>query len=139
MPSRVPKPVGENRIVTGHWDLGPIVAPQPLTIAKSPLVMILENVTRMVLLLFMIVMCLGLLTAPSPNTTLPRLSLCGETCSSSGTAVAVGVAVGVAVAVAVAVAVLVAVAVAVAVLVAVAVAVAVLVAVDVGVGVLVAV
>ena len=116
VPSRPPKPVGKNRIVTLHVDLGPIVAPQPLTIAKSPLVAMLENVTGVVLLLFMIVTCLGLLTAPSPNTTLPNsTSRFGETFNVAGTAVAVGVAVGVEVAVPVAVGVAVSVAVAVAV------------------------
>ena len=103
VPSRVPKSVGENRIVTEHFDLGPIVAPQPFTIAKSPLVVMLENVTDVALLLFMIVMCWGLLTAPSPNTILPNSSRFGENFSLAGTAVAVGVAVGVEVAVAVAV------------------------------------
>ncbi len=95
VPARVPKPVGENRIVTEHLDLGLIVASQPLTIAKSPLVTMLENVTGVVLLSFMSVTCLGLLTAPSPNTTLPSLSRFSETFSLAGTAVAVGVAVGV--------------------------------------------
>ena len=125
VPPLVPRPVGENRIVSEHLSLGPIVAPQPLTIGKSALVTMLENVTVVVLLSFLIVTCLGLLTAPSPNTTLPRLSRRGETFSEAGTTVAVGVAVGVAVAVAVAVTVAVGVMVAVAVAVCVAVAVAV--------------
>ncbi len=92
-------------MLTEHLDLGPIVAPHPFTIAKSPLLTMLENVTGVVLLLFEIVIFLGLLTAPFPNTTLPSLRTCGETFSATGTVVAVGVAVGVDVAVAVAVAV----------------------------------
>jgi hypothetical protein len=52
VPSRVPKAVGENRIVTLHSDLGLSVAPQPLVIMKSPLARMLENVTSVVLLLF---------------------------------------------------------------------------------------
>ena len=131
-------------MLTEHLDLGPTVAPHPSTIAKSPLAPMLENVTGVVLLLFEIVIFLGLLTAPFPNTTLPSLRTCGETLSATGTVVAVGVAVGVRVAVAVAVGVAVAVTtgvrtadgvgVAVAVEVAVAVAVAVEVAVAVAVG-----
>ena len=105
VPPRVPRAVGEKVTVTEHLDLGPIVTPHPLTIAKSPLATMLENVTAVVLLLFWIVTCWGLLTAPLPNTTLPSLSRCGETLSATGTAVAVGVAVGVEVAVAVSVAV----------------------------------
>jgi hypothetical protein len=46
-----------------HLDLGPIVAPHPRTIAKSPPAVIVENVTGVVLLLFAIVTCRGLLTA----------------------------------------------------------------------------
>lgn len=111
VPLRAPKPVGKNRMVTKHVDLGLIVASQPLTIAKSPLVTMLENVIAVVLLSFMSVTCWGLLTAPPPNTTLPSLSRFGETFSLTGTAVAVGVAVGVEVAVADAVGVAVAVAV----------------------------
>ena len=92
-------------MLTEHFDLGPIVAPHPFTIAKSPLLTMLANVTGVVLLLFEIVIFFGLLTAPFPNTTLPSLRTCGETFSATGTVVAVGVAVGVDVAVAVAVAV----------------------------------
>lgn len=103
VPSRVPSAVGLKVTVTEHLDLGPIVAPHPLTIAKSPLATMLENVTGVVLLLFRIVTFLGLLTAPVPNTTLPSLRTRGETFSATGTAVAVVVAVGVEVAVAVAV------------------------------------
>jgi len=51
VPSLLPNPVGENVTLTVHSDLGPIVAPQSFTIAKSPLVSILENVTVVVLLL----------------------------------------------------------------------------------------
>src|ERR1700722_6040282 len=103
MPPRAPSAVGLNVMVTEHLDLGPIVAPHPFTIAKSPLVAMLEKVTGVVLLLFAIVIFLALLTAPFPNTTLPSLRTRGETLSATGTAVAVGVAVGVDVAVAVAV------------------------------------
>jgi hypothetical protein len=147
VPPREPRAVGLNVTVTRHLDFGAIVAPHPLTIAKSPLATMRENVTAMVLLLFAILICLGLLTAPFPNTTLPRFNARGETLSLAGTAVVVGVAVGVDVAVADAVAVAVAVAtgvrtgdgVAVAVVVAVAVEVAVDVAVDEAVAVAVAV
>ena len=104
VPPRVPRAVGEKVTVTEHLDLGPIVTPHPLTIAKSPLATMLENVTAVLLLLFAIVIFLGLLMALCPNTTLPSLRTCGETFSATGTAVAVGVAVGVEVAVAVAVA-----------------------------------
>ena len=103
VPPRVPSAVGLKVTVTEHLDLGPIVAPHPFTIAKSPLLTMPENVTRVVLLLFEIVIFLGLLTAPFPNTTLPSLRTCGETLSATGTVVAVGVAVGVDVSVAVAV------------------------------------
>lgn len=110
VPPREPRAVGLNVTVTEHLDLGPIVAPHPFTIAKSPLATMPENVTAMVLLLFAILICLGLLTAPFPNTTLPRFNARGETLSPAGTAVVVGVAVGVDVAVADAVGVAVAVA-----------------------------
>jgi hypothetical protein len=100
VPPREPRAVGLNVTVTEHLDLGPIVAPHPFTIAKSPLATMPENVTAMVLLLFAILICLGLLTAPFPNTTLPRFNARGETLSPAGTAVVVGVAVGVDVAVA---------------------------------------
>jgi hypothetical protein len=109
VPPRAPSAVGLNVTLTEHLDLGPIVAPHPFTIAKSPLATILENVTGVVLLLFAIVIFLGLLTAPGPNTTLPSLAARGETLSANGTVVAVGVAVGVDVAVGVEVAVAVAV------------------------------
>jgi hypothetical protein len=110
VPPREPRAVGLNVTVTEHLDLGPIVAPHPFTIAKSPLATMPENVTAMVLLLFAILICLGLLTAPFPNTTLPSLRTRGETFNETGTAVGVGVAVGVDVAVADAVGVAVAVA-----------------------------
>ena len=109
VPLRVPAAVGLKVIVTEHLALGPTVAPHPFTIAKSPLAMMPENVTGVVLLLFEMVIFLGLLTAPFPNTTLPSLRTRGETLSATGTVVAVGVAVGVRVAVAVAVGVAVAV------------------------------
>jgi hypothetical protein len=121
VPIRAPKAVGENRTVTVHLDLGLIVAPHPFAAAKSPPAAMLENVTVVVLLLFSIVTCLGLLTPPFPNTTLPSLSWSGDTLSVTGTGVIVGVAVGVTVAVGLAVGVAVAVAVAVRVAVAVAV------------------
>ena len=101
VPPRLPSTVGLNVMVTEHLDLGPIVAPHPLTIAKSPLARMLVNVTGAVLLLFEIEIFLGLLTAPFPNTTLPSLRTCGETLSATGMVVVVGVAVGVDVAVAV--------------------------------------
>jgi len=123
LPVRLPNAVGEKRSVTLHFDLGPIVAPHPLTIVKSPLTPILETVTGSVLLLFWTVILCGLLWAPPPNSTLPKLISSGETFSLTGTGVTVGVAVGVLVAVAVGVAVAVDVAVSVAVMVAVAVAV----------------
>ena len=100
-PPRVPSTVGLKVMLTEHLDLGPIVVPHPFTIAKSPLAAMLENVTGVVLLLFEIVIFLGLLTAPFPNTTLPSLRTLGDTLSANGTVVAVGVAVGVEVAVAV--------------------------------------
>lgn len=103
MPLCAPSAVGLKVTVTEHFDLGPIAAPHPFTIAKSPLAVMLENVTGVFLLLFEIVIFLGLLTAPFPNTTLPSLRTCGDTMSETGTAVAVGVAVGVDVAVTVAV------------------------------------
>ena len=109
VPLRAPGAVGLNVTLTEHLDFGPIVAPHPFTIAKSPLASMLEKVTGVVLLLFAIVIFLGLLTAPAPNTTLPSLTACGETLSATGTVVAVGVAVGVNVAVGVDVAVAVAV------------------------------
>jgi hypothetical protein len=98
-----PSAVGLKVTLTEHLDFGPIVAPHPFTIAKSPLATMLENETGVVLLVFAIVTFLGLLTAPFPNTTLPSLRTCGDTLSATGTVVAVGVAVGVDVAVAVAV------------------------------------
>ena len=101
VPPREPSAVGLNLTVTEHLDLGRIVAPHPLTIAKSPLAAMLENVTGVVLLLFEIVTFFGLLTLPFPNTTLPSLSARGETFNANGTGVVVGVAVGVVVAVAV--------------------------------------
>jgi hypothetical protein len=110
VPPREPRAVGLNVTVTEHLDMGAMVAPHPFTIAKSPLATMPENVTAMVLLLFAILICLGLLTAPFPNTTLPRFNARGETLSPAGTAVVVGVAVGVDVAVADAVGVAVAVA-----------------------------
>ena len=110
VPPREPSAVGLNLTVTEHLDLGRIVAPHPLTIAKSPLAAMLENVTGVVLLLFEIVTFFGLLTLPFPNTTLPSLSARGETFNAIGTGVVVGVAVGVVVAVAVTVGVAVAVA-----------------------------
>ena len=110
VPPREPSAVGLNLTVTEHLDLGRIVAPHPLTTAKSPLATILENVTGVVLLLFAIVTFFGLLTAPFPNATLPSLRARGETFNAIGTAVVVGVAVGVVVAVAVIVGVAVAVA-----------------------------
>jgi hypothetical protein len=137
VPLRAPSVVGENVTVTMHLDLGPSVVPHPLTIAKSPLAAMLENVTGVLLLLFRIVTCFGLPMAPLPNTTLPSLSLLGETFSTAGTTVAVGVAVAVEVEVAVAVGV--AVAVATGVLTGEGVAVGVAVAVEVGVAVLLAV
>jgi hypothetical protein len=103
VPPSAPRAVGLKVTVTEHLDLGPIVAPHPFTIAKSPLAAMFENVTGVVLLLFEIVIFLGLLTASFPNTTLPSFRTCGETLSATGTVVAVGVAVGVDVAVAVAV------------------------------------
>jgi hypothetical protein len=109
VPPREPRAVGLNVTVTEHLDLGPMLAPHPLTIAKSPLATMPEKVTAMVLLLFAILICLDLLMAPFPNTTLPRLRTRGETLSPTGTAVVVGVAVGVNVAVAVTVGVAVAV------------------------------
>jgi len=109
VPLRVPSAVGLKVMLTEHLDFGPIVAPHALSIAKSPSATMLENVTGVVLLLFAIVIFLGLLTAPSPNTTLPSLPAWGETLSATGTVVAVGVAVGVNVAVGVDVAVAVAV------------------------------
>jgi hypothetical protein len=135
VPVRLPNAVGEKRSVTTQLDLGPIVAPQPFTIVKSPLTPMLETVTAVVLLLFWTVSLCGLLWARSPKTTLPKLILPDETFNLTGTGVAVGVAVGVRVAVAVAVAVAVCVAVGVAVFVAVAVAVDVAVAVSVAVAV----
>lgn len=104
VPPREPSAVGLKVTVTEHLDLGRIVAPHPLTIAKSPLATMLENVTGVVLLLFAIVTFFGLLTLPFPNTTLPSLRARGETFNANGTGVVVGVAVGVVVAVAVAVA-----------------------------------
>ena len=101
VPPREPSAVGLNLTVTEHLDLGRIVAPHPLTIAKSPLAAMLENVTGVVLLLFEIVTFFGLLTLPFPNTTLPSLRARGETFNATGTGVTVGVAVGVVVAVAV--------------------------------------
>ena len=44
-----------------HFDFGPIVAPHPFTLAKSPLATILENVIGVVLLWFGIVTFFGLL------------------------------------------------------------------------------
>ena len=90
----MPRALGVNVTLTEHLRLGPIVAPHRLTIAKSSLATMLENVTGVVLLLFEIVTFFGLLLAPSPNTTLPSLRACGETINSTGTAVVVGVAVG---------------------------------------------
>ena len=74
VPPRVPRAVGLKVTVTVHFDLAPIVAPHPDTIAKSPLAAMLEKMTDVVLLLFWIVTFFGLLVAPCPNTTLPRLS-----------------------------------------------------------------
>ena len=104
VPLSAPRAVGSKVTLTEHLDLGQIVAPHRFTIAKSPLATMLENVTGLVLLVFEIVIFLGLLMAPFPNTTLPSLRTCGETLSATGTAVAVGVAVGVDVAVGVTVA-----------------------------------
>jgi hypothetical protein len=103
VPPRAPSAVGLNVTLTEHLDLGPMVAPHPFTIAKSPLAAMLENVTGVVLLLFEIVIFLGLLTALLPNTTLPSLRTRGEALSATVTVVAVGVAVGVDVTLAVAV------------------------------------
>jgi len=103
VPPRAPSTVGLKVTVTEHLDFGPIAAPHPFTIAKSPLAAMLENVTGVVLFLFEIVILLGLLTALFANTTLPSLRTRGETLRATGTMVAVGVAVGVRVAVAVAV------------------------------------
>jgi len=74
VPPRTPSAVGVKVTLTVHLDLAPIVAPHPDTIAKSPLAAMLEKMTGVVLLLFWIVTFLGLLVAPCPNTTLPRLS-----------------------------------------------------------------
>ena len=73
VPSRVPKAVGENVSVTTHLPSGPIVAPHPFSILKSPLTPMLEKVTCVVSLLFWIVTLCGLLMALLPNTTLPKL------------------------------------------------------------------
>ena len=51
-PSLGPNELGANQTYTRHSDLGPIAAPHPLTIAKSPLAAMLEKVTGVVLLLF---------------------------------------------------------------------------------------
>src|SRR6266851_3403705 len=103
VPVRAPRAVGENLIVTLHFLRGAIVGPHPLTREKSPLATMPANVTDDVLVL-VITTRLGLLLAPAPKTTLPRLRLCGDTLSEpSGVGVAVGVGVGVAVGVTVAV------------------------------------
>src|SRR5713101_5450268 len=100
-PPRAPSAVGENLIVTLHFFRGAIVGPHPLTREKSPLATIPASVTAAVLVL-VITTRFGLLLAPAPNTTLPRLRLCGDTPSEpTGVGVAVGVGVGVAVGVAV--------------------------------------
>ena len=98
-PLRVPSAVGENFIATLHFLWGAIVGPHPLTREKSPVATMFVNVTAAVLVL-VITMRFGLLVLLAPNTTLPRLRLCGETASEpTGVGVAVGVRVGVAVAV----------------------------------------
>jgi len=107
-PLRVPSAVGENFIVTLNFFFDAIVGPHPLMLEKSPVATMLANVTAAVLVL-VITTRFGLLVLPAPNTTFPRLRLCGDTASEpSGVGVAVGVGVcvrvGVAVGVAVAVA-----------------------------------
>ena len=107
-PLRVPSAVGENFIVTLHFFFDAIVGPHPLMLEKSPVAIMLANVTAAVLVL-VITTRFGLLVLPAPKTTLPRLRLRGDTPSEpSGVGVAVGVGVcvrvGVPVGVAVAVA-----------------------------------
>jgi hypothetical protein len=92
-PARVPRAVGENFIVTLHFFFGAIVGPHPLAREKSPLATMPMKVTRAVLVL-VITTRFGLLLAPAPNTTLPRLRVCGDTPSEpAGVGVAVGVGV----------------------------------------------
>jgi hypothetical protein len=92
-PPRVPSAVGENFIVTLHFLWAAIVEPHPVTREKSPLGTMPAKVTTAVLVL-VITTRFGLLLAPAPNTTLPRLRLCGDTASEpTGVGVAVGVGV----------------------------------------------
>jgi len=104
-PPRVPRAVGENFIVTLHFFFGAMVGPHPLAREKSPVAAMLANDTGIVPVL-VITKRFGLLLLPEPNTTLPRLRLCGDTPSEpTGVGVGVGVRVGVAVTVGVGVAV----------------------------------
>jgi len=91
VPARVPRAVGEKLIVTLHFLRGAIVGPHPLAREKSPLATMAAKVTAVVPLL-VITTRLGLLLEPAPNTTLPRLRLCGDTPSEpDGVGVGVGV------------------------------------------------
>jgi hypothetical protein len=50
VPMRLPKAVGVNRTFTQQLVLGPMLAPQLVTIEKSPVVNMLETMTGVVLL-----------------------------------------------------------------------------------------
>ena len=110
---RWPKSVGVKRTVIVHVAWGAMVAPQSVTIEKSPDMTMLEMTTVTLSLRFNAVTVCGPLVLPFSKLTLPKSMRTGERLSTAGSGDAVGVAVGVIVAVAVGVSVRLAVAVAV--------------------------
>ena len=114
-PLRWPKSVGVKRTVIVQLALGAMVAPQSVTIEKSPAMTMLEMTTVTLSLRFNAVTIFAPLVLPLAKFTLPKSIRTGVRLSIAGSGDAVGVAVGLNVAVAVAEAVEVAVGVAVAV------------------------
>jgi hypothetical protein len=99
---RWPRSVGVKRIVIVHVAWGAMVAPQSVTIEKSPSMTMLEMTTVTLSLRFNAVTVCGPLVLPFAKLTLPKSMRTGERLSTAGSGDAVGEAVGVNVAVAVA-------------------------------------